>query len=271
MTEAPILLRRVTLRHRRSLGPVFERIDLELGPVFTTILGDDGSGKSTLLRAIAGLLRPRRGQIDVLGARPTGPRRRELMKRIGYLPQGAGFLPRHTVTEHLAYAAWLKGVPREFTRTAVERALVRTGLESWQGVVLGHAAPWVQRRAGIAAQLVHDPAVLLLDEPNAGLTLAQREAFHQALPAITEGRTVVMTTRFAEDVHPAGELLLLGDGAVQHRGRARAFDPDEFRVWLPAPEVQDAEEEKAERVEAEALARTGEIDRPPVEEREEPR
>lgn len=227
--DAAIALDGVTLRYRGLPEPLFERFTIEIGPGATTILGGDTVGKSSLLRLIAGLRRPRRGKITILGVRPRGVRRPEAMAVLGYVPKTLGEVPGVTVGEAVARAAWLKRMPRLAAKEAVAEVLTLTGLDGYRSAVLERAPLWVQRRTAIAQQLVHRPPVLLLDEPFEGLPAERREQLHALLTRLAEGRTIVLTARRVQDVLP-GQVLILERGRRRFYG---AVDDADFEALAP--------------------------------------
>lgn len=238
--EAAVEFRRVTVRHPRSFGPVFKHLTLRIEQGLTTVVGSHISGKSTLLSTAAGVIRPRHGSVRVLGL-PLRRRRREVMRRIGYLPHVFVYLPRVTIAEAVAYSAWLKSVPSRYLDGAVSRTLEATGLENWRGTVLEHAPDWVRRRAGLAQALVHTPELLILDEPTAGLPAEQRAAFNALIPQLAQERSIIVSTRLPEEVHEAGRVLLVHGGHVRYNGHAEGFVPELYRRWVHQDAAPDAE------------------------------
>ncbi|MFC9427432.1 ABC transporter ATP-binding protein [Streptomyces sp. NPDC056987] len=200
-------------------------LDLELGTGVHGLLGPNGAGKTTLIRALATVLRPAAGALELLGAPATDPgRRRELRRRIGYLPQQFGYYKRFTVREFVEYMAWLKEVPARDIPGAVQRAVERVGLADRADHRMKSLSGGMVRRVGIAQAIVNDPAVLLLDEPTVGLDPAQRLRFRELLVRIGEESCVVVSTHLVEDVAVAcTDVVLMADGRLVFRGT-----PDEL-------------------------------------------
>ncbi|MFJ5682624.1 ABC transporter ATP-binding protein [Streptomyces sp. NPDC093099] len=195
-------------------------LDLDLGTGVHGLLGPNGAGKTTLIRALATVLRPAGGTLELLGTSAhaqTG--RRELRRRIGYLPQEFGYYRRFTVREFVEYMAWLKEVPHEEIPGAVQRAIERVGLADRADDRMKTLSGGMVRRAGIAQAIVNDPRILLLDEPTAGLDPAQRLRFRELLHQLGTDSCVVVSTHLVEDVAAAcTDVVLIADGALVFRG-----------------------------------------------------
>jgi ABC-2 type transport system ATP-binding protein len=193
-------------------------VSLTAGPGVFGLLGPNGAGKTSLLRMMATVLPPTSGRMRLLGRDPGGyGPRREIRRRLGYLPQTLGYYPGFTVAEFVEYFALLKDMPaRQVPRAvAVERVgmgdRVRTKLRTLSGGML--------RRAGIAQAIVNEPELLLLDEPTAGLDPEQRLEFRALLRQFGERATVIVSTHLVEDVGAAcTEVALMDKGKIVFHG-----------------------------------------------------
>ena len=199
---------------------VLDQIDLEIGPGVFGLLGPNGAGKTTLLRTLATVMRPKAGAIRVLGYDPArDSERRQLRRRLGYLPQTLGYYPNFTVFEFVEYFALLKEVPPREVRPAVARALARVGLEDKARAKLKTLSGGMLRRVGIAQAIVNEPSLLLLDEPTVGLDPEQRVSFRTLLREMGERSTVFVCTHLVEDVATAcTEVGLMESGRIVFRG-----------------------------------------------------
>jgi ABC-type multidrug transport system ATPase subunit len=180
------------------------------------LLGPNGAGKTTLLRMMATAVPPTSGQLRLLGRDPAsyGPRR-EIRRKLGYLPQNPGYYPGFTVAEFVEYFALLKEVPPARVRPAVKIAIDRVGLADRAKAKLRTLSGGMLRRAGIAQAIVNDPELLLLDEPTAGLDPEQRVAFRALLRELGQRATVVVSTHLVEDVGAAcAEVALMDRGTI---------------------------------------------------------
>jgi ABC-type multidrug transport system ATPase subunit len=195
-------------------------VDLRAGPGVFGLLGPNGAGKTTLLRMMATAVSPTSGQLRLLGRDPGryGPRR-EIRRKLGYLPQHPGYYPGFTVTEFVEYFALLKEMPPKTVRQAVATAIDKVGLTERKKHRLRTLSGGMLRRACIAQAIVNEPELLLLDEPTAGLDPEQRLAFRALLRDLGERATVVVSTHLVEDVGAAcAQVALMDRGKIVFRG-----------------------------------------------------
>jgi ABC-type multidrug transport system ATPase subunit len=200
-------------------------VDLRVGPGVFGLLGPNGAGKTSLLRMMATVLRPSSGSLRLLSRDPASyDQRREIRRRLGYLPQNLGYYPRFTVLEFVEYFALLKEMPASRIPAAVAAAVERVGLGERAKAKLRTLSGGMLRRAGIAQAIVNEPELLLLDEPTAGLDPEQRVQFRAVLRELGEASTVVVSTHLVEDVGAAcTEVALMDRGLLVFRGT-----PDEL-------------------------------------------
>jgi ABC-2 type transport system ATP-binding protein len=206
----------------RSFGRnrAVDGVSLEVGPGVLGLLGPNGAGKTSLLRMVATVLPPSSGQIRLLGRDPKSTaQRREIRRRLGYLPQNLGYYPAFTVVEFIEYFALLKEVPPARVPKAVATAVERVDLGGRAKSRLRTLSGGMLRRVGIAQAIVNDPDLLLLDEPTAGLDPEQRVGFRALLRDLGQTATVVVSTHLVEDVGAAcSEVALMDSGHIVFRG-----------------------------------------------------
>jgi ABC-type multidrug transport system ATPase subunit len=202
-------------------------VDLAAGPGVFGLLGPNGAGKTTLLRLMATVIPPTSGTLRLLGRDPGsyGPRK-EIRRRLGYLPQNLGYYPGFTVVEFIEYFALLKEMPAARIPAAVAAAVERVDLGGKAKAKLRTLSGGMLRRVGIAQAIVNDPELLLLDEPTAGLDPEQRVAFRALLRDLGQRATVVVSTHLVEDVGAAcSEVALMDEGKIVFHGT-----PDELTI-----------------------------------------
>jgi ABC-2 type transport system ATP-binding protein len=202
-------------------------VDLQAGPGVYGLLGPNGAGKTSLLRMMATVIPPTSGNLRLLGRDPGqyGPRR-EIRRRLGYLPQSLGYYPGFTVLEFIEYFALLKDMPAARVPGAVAAAVERVELGGKARAKLRTLSGGMLRRVGIAQAIVNEPELLLLDEPTAGLDPEQRVQFRGLLRDIGQRATVVVSTHLVEDVGAAcTEVALMDEGKIVFSGT-----PDELTV-----------------------------------------
>jgi ABC-2 type transport system ATP-binding protein len=208
------------LKVRAGRRLAVDGLDLSLGIGVHGLLGPNGAGKTTLIRAVATVLRPTAGTLELCG-RPISARTdlRALRRQLGYLPQTFSAYPRFTLREFVEYMAWLKEMPSDQVPGAVQRAIERVGLADRAEDRMKTLSGGMLRRAGIAQAVVNDPRVLLLDEPTVGLDPAQRVEFRTLLRELGTETCVLVSTHLVEDVAAAcTDVVLLDQGHLVWQG-----------------------------------------------------
>lgn len=213
-------IRAVDLRVRAGRQLAVDGLDLSLGVGVHGLLGPNGAGKTTLMRALATVLRPAGGDLELLGHSVRGRLDlRTLRRSIGYLPQEFGFYGRFTVREFVEYMAWLKEMPARDVPEAVQRSLDRVRLADRGNSRMKTLSGGMLRRAGIAQAIVNDPEILLMDEPTVGLDPEQRVQFRALLRELGTQVCVLVSTHLVEDVVAAcTDVLLMDAGRMVFQG-----------------------------------------------------
>ena len=217
-----VSLRGVRKTYRGGITAL-DRLDLDIPPGMLGVLGPGGAGKTTLMRILAGVSRPDRGSVRAGGWDLARPRdRRQFQERLGYLPRDLGLYPELTGRRFLDYAGTLKGMssPRRRHRR-VDAVLHLAGLEEVADRPAGGYSGGMRRRLGLAQALLNDPAVLLLDEPTAGLDPEEQTWVRMLLASLAGQRTVVLATRDAADVSSTcRRCVVLAGGRMIFQGEA---------------------------------------------------
>ena len=225
------------LTRRFGRNQAVDGVDLQAGPGVFGLLGPNGAGKTSLLRMMATVLPPSSGKLRLLDRDPGayGPRR-EIRRRLGYLPQNLGYYPSFTVVEFVEYFALLKEMPTARVPRAVASSIEQLDLGDKAKAKLRTLSGGMLRRVGIAQAIVNDPDLLLLDEPTAGLDPEQRVAFRTLLRDLGQRASVVVSTHLVEDVGAAcTEVALMNQGKIVFRGT-----PDELTARGEGHGVGDA-------------------------------
>jgi ABC-2 type transport system ATP-binding protein len=212
-------------------------VNLGVGSGVLGLLGPNGAGKTSLLRMMATVIPPTSGNLWLLGRNPGKPdERREIRRRLGYLPQNLGYYPSFTVVEFVEYFALLKDMPPPDVPRAVAAAVERVDLGDKARAKLRTLSGGMLRRVGIAQAIVNEPELLLLDEPTAGLDPEQRVSFREMLREFGERATVVVSTHLVEDVGAAcSEVALMDQGKIVFLG-----SPDDLRIRGEGHEAGDS-------------------------------
>jgi len=208
------------LTRRFGRNQAVDGVDLQAGPGVFGLLGPNGAGKTSLLRMMATVIPPSSGELRLLGRDPGAyESRREIRRRLGYLPQNLGYYPGFTVVEFVEYFALLKDMPAARVPAAVAQAVERVDLGAKAKAKLRTLSGGMLRRVGIAQAIVNTPELLLLDEPTAGLDPEQRMQFRALLRDLGQQATVVVSTHLVEDVGAAcTEVALMDAGRVVFHG-----------------------------------------------------
>lgn len=208
-------------------------LDIPQGCIFG-LVGPSGSGKTTMVRLILGLLVPQDGSLEVFGVAPADFSKDE-RERIGFLPQESALDPGLSLQHNLQFMAsaygmpwrgrWMPGKRAARARERIDELLELLDLSDQRGTRLGDASTGEQRRLGIAAAMVHDPDLLVLDEPTAGIDPLLREQLWGHFDDLREkGRTLLVTTQYVTEADECDLVGLVIDGEI-----LRVAPPDELR------------------------------------------
>lgn len=188
-----------------------------IGPGVTALLGPNGAGKTTLIKCMVGLSRPSQGHVIIDGQDVSGGKAAQAM--LGYVPQNPSLPGLAKVRDIVAYAAWLSGMDAARTDSAVEAALGRMQVLDLASRRIRTLSGGQRQRVALATGIVHDPRVLILDEPTVGLDPGQRLKVRQVIQQFAVERPVVLSTHMTEDVeHLATSVGVLVGGKVQYQG-----------------------------------------------------
>ena len=216
-----IAIESVTVVFGRTLA--LDEITIEIPTGVTGVFGPNGSGKSTLLKAIAGLLEPAGGLITIDGA---NRRDESLRRRIGYAGHGSGLYARLSLQENLELFASLYGAGNERVPVMIDAL----GLGEFATRPVGDLSAGSKRRAAVARALIHDPDLLLLDEPYANVDDEASEAISEALRSWKkDGKTALVATHGAKKVKAyADGGIILQRGRLIRSGRytSAGFTPE---------------------------------------------
>jgi ABC-2 type transport system ATP-binding protein len=204
------------VRKRFARTQALDGVSFELRQGVTGLLGPNGAGKTTLLRILATVLAPDEGTVAMMGLDPADARERtEIRRRLGYLPQEPGFQRGFSVFEFVDYLGILKEIGGSRERhDEVRRVIEAVDLTAVSGKRIRALSGGMRRRAALAAALLGDPDLLVLDEPTAGLDPEQRLRFREMVSHAGANRSVVLSTHQTEDV-----AALCSDVVVLHQGR----------------------------------------------------
>ena len=181
-------------------------------------LGPNGAGKSTTMRMLTGYLPPTDGRIEVAGAKL--PQESLLVRqRIGYMPENVPLYPEMRVEEFLEYRGRLKRVSRGEISHRVGLVLDQCGLTDVRKKIIGSLSKGFRQRVGLADALVHNPMLLILDEPTAGLDPHQIRSFRELIKELGKDRTILLSTHILSEVE-----MVCSRAIIINRGKIEASD-----------------------------------------------
>lgn len=181
------------------------------------LLGRNGAGKTTLMKTLATLHEKQAGEISVCGIPVSHAR--DIRAITGYLPQDFSMYPNMTVYECLDYLGTLSGMPKALRQQRISMLLRRVNLNGKKQSRVKSLSGGMKRRLGIAQALLHDPKVLIVDEPTAGLDPEERIRFRNLLCEVAEQRIVILSTHIVGDIEATCEnIAILNDGELLWKG-----------------------------------------------------
>jgi ABC-2 type transport system ATP-binding protein len=244
LSDIAIRLRNVTKAFEGHVAVDDVSLDVPRGSVYG-LLGPNGAGKTTTLRMLMNILGADRGSIEILGSASD----RFARDRVGYLPEERGLYPSMQLEEQLLYLAELKGASRADAKARLDQWLPKLGLGDWRARKTNELSKGMQQKAQVVVTLLHDPEILVLDEPFSGLDPVGADLLREVLLDLSrQGKTLVLSSHQMETVERLcdrvalinrGRLIL--DGRVSevkqrhgHNTVVLAFDGDgSFLPELP--------------------------------------
>jgi ABC-2 type transport system ATP-binding protein len=213
------------LTHDYGEVVALEGLDLEVPPGVTGLVGANGAGKTTLLRLTLGLLHPTAGSMSVLG---HDPQREPLVvrSRIGYMPEGECLPKDQTAADFVSYAAQLAGLPPSEARRRSSETLFLVGLEEERFRYLGDFSTGMQQRVKLAQAIVHDPDLLLLDEPASGLDPEGRVQMLELIGRLAGfDINVIVSSHVLTDIEQTCDwVVMLDAGRLLRSGPLQGFE-----------------------------------------------
>ena len=205
---------------------VFSGVSADLPHFPLAVLGPNGAGKSTLLALLAGQLNQTSGNLAVESAEEMATKPGDLRRITSFMPQDVHPIRGFAARDQVAYNGWLKGMSRRRCHDAAEEALDMVGLSGQRNIAVSKLSGGQRRRLGIASAAISSPALLLLDEPHAGLDPEHRGAVRTALRAL-DGVSLVISTHQTEDLDDFYEgVLVIDEGRIAFAGTTAEFLKD---------------------------------------------
>jgi ABC-2 type transport system ATP-binding protein len=252
MSEPAIVTRGLSRRFGDLVAVRDVSFEVHVSEIFG-VLGPNGAGKSTTIRMLCGILDPSSGEGTVVGFDIRRDAER-IKQRIGYMTQRFSLYEDLSVEENLTFYAGIYGVPRETRRARVERVLEGAGLGVRRKQLAGTLSGGWKQRVALASATIHEPPLIFLDEPTAGVDPVSRRDFWEQIHRIAhEGTTVVLTTHYMDEAERCHRLAFIFGGTLLDIGT-----PDEIvqRRNLRGAELETADARRA----AELLRQDRDVD-----------
>lgn len=210
-------------------------------------LGPNGAGKTTTMRVLTGFFPPSEGSVRVAGhdvvSDPLAAK-----SKIGYLPEAPPLYPEMTVADYLDFVARIKGVTSNERSEKVKRALERSALTDARDMLVAKLSKGYRQRVGLAQALVHDPEVLILDEPTAGLDPKQINETRELIKTLGGDHTVILSTHILPEVSvTCDRVVIINHGRLVAQGTPESLTEQfrqsatiEITVQGPADDAEDA-------------------------------
>lgn len=206
------------------------------------LLGANGAGKSTLMRILCSLQKSDTGEV-LCDGESIAIMQERYYDRLGYLPQKLGYYPDFTVWDYLQYIARLKGIAETELHSEIEKVLQVVNLTNEITTKMKKLSGGMRQRVGIAQALLHNPQILILDEPTAGLDPLERGSLRDFLGEFGQGRIILYSTHIVSDIeHTAEHLLIMKEGNLICSGEREAVLRSlEGKVWECHVDAEQAE------------------------------
>jgi len=209
-------------------------------------LGPNGAGKTTTMRVLTCYLPPTLGKITVAGY-DVMEQPLEVKKRVGYLPETPPLYTDMRVREMLGFAARIKGVPRRQVKQRVEAVAEKTAITDVQHKIVGHLSKGYRQRVGLAAALIHEPEVLVLDEPTAGLDPKQIIETRKLIQSLAGNHTIILSTHILPEAsNTCNRIMIINHGKLVAEdtpenltARLQGFETMKLLVEGPSEQIQE--------------------------------
>jgi ABC-2 type transport system ATP-binding protein len=238
-----VLLEANSLTKRYGATIALDSVDFQVTDGITGLLGPNGAGKSTAIKLSLGLIRPTSGSAEVMGQRPYDSP--EVRERLGYMPEHDCLPPSTTAAEFLSHMAQVSGIPPAQARTRAADILRHVGLEEERYRPIGQYSTGMKQRVKLAQALVHDPVLVFLDEPTAGLDPSGRDEMLQLVRRTGRefGISIILSSHLMGDVESTCDrIVVLEGGKVVEEGAVAGFTTETQVIVV---DVYDKREEVA--------------------------
>ena len=208
-----ITVQGVTKRYKDLKAVSDLNFSIEKGEI-VGLLGQNGAGKTTCMKIITGYLEPSSGTVTVDG-QDVIDQRRQVQRKVGYLPENAPLYPEMYVEEYLNFMAELRGLKGKNRRAAIEEALESTGLTDRRRQEISTLSKGYKQRVGLAQAIIHKPSILILDEPTNGLDPVQIQEIRALIKRLAQNTTILLSTHILSEIEAVCDrVVILIDGEL---------------------------------------------------------
>lgn len=209
-----------------------DNINIDLVPGVYGLLGANGAGKTTLMRMICGVLKPSSGSI-CLNGKAIQDLGEQYYTQLGYMPQDFGFYPDFTAREFMLYMSAVKGLDKKESKVRTEKLLSIVNLQNAADKKIRSYSGGMKQRLGIAQAQLNNPAILVLDEPTAGLDPKERVRFRNIISDFAKEKIVILSTHIVSDVsYIADTILMMKNGSfLLHQPMSAVTECIKGKVW----------------------------------------
>ncbi len=241
--EAAIEIRNLTKNYGKKQA--LSNVSLTIPQGMFGLLGPNGAGKTTLMRVLATLLKKTKGEITVCGVPIEN--NRQIRSMTGYLPQEFSMYGNMSAYEALDYLAVLSGMSKAERKVKVMKTLERVNLAEKKRTKVRAMSGGMKRRLGIAQAIIHDPEIIIVDEPTAGLDPEERIRFRNLLCEIAKERIVLLSTHIVGDIEATCEnIAVLNQGKIVFQGKVAELlsyvEGKVYHVEIPVTELERVKE-----------------------------
>ncbi len=218
-----------------------DNVNADLKPGVYGLLGANGAGKTTLMRMICGVIKPTSGNI-LLDGKTIYDLGEEYYTHLGYMPQDFGFYPDFSAREFMLYMAAVKGLSKKAAKDRTQKLLDMVNLHDVADKKIKSYSGGMKQRLGIAQAELNDPAILILDEPTAGLDPKERVRFRNLISDLAKEKIVILSTHIVSDVsYIADTILMMKQGRfILQEPMTTVTDSINGKVWEILADNRDA-------------------------------
>lgn len=237
MPDSVLILDNVTKTYGRKVAVDAVSFAVSGGSIFG-LLGPNGAGKTSTIRMITGITMPDRGSISLFGE----SQHQDHQNKIGYMPEERGLYRKLTVRNQLEYLGALKGMDSNALKKSIDYWLDRFQIRLWEKKKTSDLSKGMQQKVQFILTLLHDPALLVLDEPLSGLDPVNAELINEVILELrAQGKTIILSTHRMEQVEQlCDEIALMNEGKIVLAGKVRELKTRSGRMLISLRFAGDA-------------------------------